>query len=67
MSASKPSSRARRSSGKPPAPQEQYKRLFTPQPDALKGDTGRFEIFSLTDFSIPVYLAGGSGDMLHNK
>ena len=71
MIASKPLSRARRSarrsSVKKPTPQEQHQQLFTPQPHALRENAGRFEIFTLTDYSIPVYLAAGSGAVLQGK
>lgn len=41
--------------------------LFSPQPGALRGDEGRFEVFSMTDYSIPLYLAGGTGEPQHTR
>lgn len=62
MSISKSSSPGPRLPKKKTNPQQVHRQLFSPLPRALKEDSGRFEIFTLTDYSIPVYLGGSSGD-----
>lgn len=49
--------------GAAPSPlQRQYVELFSPQPGAVRSG-GRFEVFTLTDYSIPVRMTNSTGPL----
>ena len=43
-----------------PGLEQQYHRLFSANPDAIRADGDRFEVFTMTDYSVPVYLSNGT-------